>query len=92
MFRNETRKRPVYYTKPILMLIVLLTVAFVSPAGYAQRSSNGSGLEQAIRSIEQQTGGRVLSADKRRVDGQARYRLKVLTPSGRVRIIYIDAN
>ena len=80
-----------HYTKSTLTLLVFLTVAFTSPAGYAQRS-NGSGLEQAIRSIEQQTGGRVLSADKRRVDGQTRYRLKVLTPSGRVRIIYIDAD
>ena len=80
------------YTKSTLTLLVLLTIAITSPAGHAQRSSNGSGLEQAIRSIEQQTGGRVLSADKRQVDGQPRYRLKVLTPSGRVRIIYIDAN
>lgn len=92
MFCNGNQETPVHYTKSMLMLLVLLTVVFASPASYAQRNSNGSGLEQAIRSIEQQTGGRVLSADKRRVDGQTRYRLKVLIPSGRVRIIYIDAN
>jgi uncharacterized membrane protein YkoI len=61
------------------------------PVAYAQRSNSGNGVEQAIRSVERQTGGRVLSAEKRVINGQVKYRLKVLTPSGHVRIIHVDA-
>lgn len=81
--------RPIKYSALILSCLALL---FVSPVTFAQRDSKENGASHAIRSVEQQTGGRVLSVEKRRIDGQARYRLKVLTPSGRVRIIYIDAN
>ena len=85
-----------------IQLIPLIISGLIAMAGstavYAQRPGdqnsfrNGNnGLNQAIRSTEQRTGGRVLSADKRRIDGQPKYRLKVLTPSGRVRIINIEA-
>ena len=79
------------HLKPYLLLITALTLQLVSSGALAQRASNNSGLDQAIRSAEQRTGGQVLSAEKRRIDGQAKYRIKILTPSGHVRIILIDA-
>lgn len=51
----------------------------------------GKSLSEAVSEAEQRTGGRVLSADPREENGQLYYRVKVLTPNGRVQILYIDA-
>jgi uncharacterized membrane protein YkoI len=69
---------------------MLLSSMMYTISAYAQRPANG-GLDQAVRNVEQRTGGQVLAAEKRRVDGQHKYRIKVLTPDGRVRIIHVDA-
>jgi len=45
-------------------------------------------LEQAIQSVQRATGGRVL--DAREVRGG--YRIKVLTPRGEMRVVYVDAS
>ena len=74
-----------------LLLFTTLTLLSLSGTSLAQRASSGNGLDQAVRSVEQRTGGQVLSAERRRVDGKPKYRIKVLSPSGRVRIIYVDA-
>lgn len=47
-------------------------------------------LDQAASIAKSRTGGRVLSAEQREVDGRLMYRIKILTPKGRVRNIYID--
>lgn len=47
-------------------------------------------LEQAASIAKSRHGGRVLSAEKRDLDGRLMYRIKILTPAGRVRSIYID--
>ena len=78
--------------KIIALSLVCLVLVSTNTIAQAQQGNRENGINQAIRSVEQQTGGRVLSAETRRVNGQSKYRLKVLTPSGRVRIIYIDAN
>jgi uncharacterized membrane protein YkoI len=44
-------------------------------------------IQQAIAIVQRETGGRVLDA---RDQGQ-QYRIKVLTPKGEVRIVYVDA-
>ncbi len=44
-------------------------------------------IEQAIAIVQRETGGRVLDA---RAQGQ-QYRIKVLTRSGEVRVVYVDA-
>ena len=44
-------------------------------------------LEQAIQSVQRATGGRVLDAREARGE----YRIKVLTPRGEVRVVYVDA-
>ena len=74
----------------LLLLLAIMVLPFASTA-LAQRAPHDNGLSQAVKSVEDRTGGQVLSAEKRRIDGELKYRIKVLTPSGRVRIIYIDA-
>ena len=56
----------------------------IAPRSAAERRTT---LEQAIQSVQRATGGRVL--DAREVRGE--YRIKVLTRSGEVRVVYVDA-
>lgn len=58
-------------------------------SGYAPR---GMSLSEAVSQAERRTGGRVLSAEPGSDGGRAYYRIKVLSPNGRVQILYIDAN
>lgn len=48
-------------------------------------------LDQAVRQIRQETGGRILAAETLNVGGVRVHRIKVLTPENRVRIIRVDA-
>jgi uncharacterized membrane protein YkoI len=59
-----------------------------------QRQDRGApavSLEQAVRRIEAETGGRVLSADSEYRDGRLVHRIKVLTADRRVRTYTVDA-
>lgn len=53
---------------------------------YAQIS-----VDQAVAKVQREVGGRVLSADSESRDGRVRYRVKLLLPDGRVKIVYVDA-
>lgn len=57
----------------------------------ARPQSRGISLSEAVSEAERRTGGRVLSADPREENGELYYRVKVLTPNGRVQILYLDA-
>ncbi len=48
-------------------------------------------LKQAISHIKQQSGGRILSAKTVSERGQALHKIKVLLPSGKVRVFRIPA-
>ena len=45
------------------------------------------GMHRAIENAQRRHGGKVLSADRMQVDGRELYRVKLLTPSGRVRVV-----
>ncbi len=62
-----------------------------SPSNDAPPQSRGKGLSEAVSEAERRTGGRVLSAEPREENGELYYRVKVLTPNGRVQILYLDA-
>jgi len=47
-------------------------------------------LDEAVSRVRRETRGRVLSADTEERDGDAVHRIKVLTPSGRVRVLTVD--
>lgn len=67
----------------------LVAPAFV-PRSAASHAD--SGIDAAVRRVRRETGGRLLSADTvEQSDGQV-YRIKVLLPSGRMRVFVIDAD
>jgi uncharacterized membrane protein YkoI len=51
----------------------------------------GISLDDAAAKVRKQTGGRVLSADTSSHRGDTVHRIKVLLPSGRVRVYLVDA-
>jgi len=87
------------------LLVVLLVLgsqvmpgaAMVSAAAdasivIARRGSEaGVSLNEAVQQVQRETGGRVLSADTVNHGGQAMHRIKVLLPSGQVRVVTVGA-
>jgi uncharacterized membrane protein YkoI len=68
----------------------LLALVLALPAGttLAQRAVS---LQEAVERVQQETGGKILSAETVRIGRQKMYRIKVLTPDGRVRVMQIPA-
>ncbi len=66
-------------------LIALMLILATAPA-LAQISR-----DEAAATAQRMAGGRVLSVDKARAGGREVYRVKVLTPSGEVRVISVNA-
>ena len=56
-----------------------------------QDHGGGMSLNQAVQQVQRETGGRVLSAETINQGGRSVHRIKVLTPSGQVRVMTIDA-
>ena len=48
-------------------------------------------LDQAVQQVQSDTGGKVLSAEPRHIGRRSEYRIKVLTPTGHVRVMVIPA-
>jgi len=86
-----------------LLLVIAALVATGAPSAVlatgggqyyltARRGGEGGvSLNQAVQQVQRETGGRVLSADTVNQGGRAVHRIKVLTPSGQVRVMTIDA-
>jgi uncharacterized membrane protein YkoI len=51
----------------------------------------GVSLNDAVQQVKHETGGRVLSAETVNQGGRTVHRIKVLTPSGQVRVVVVDA-
>ncbi len=69
-------------------------VAFARDAHLLVARRGGEGgvsLNQAVQQVQRETGGRVLSADTVSQGGRSVHRIKVLTASGQVRVVVIDA-
>jgi uncharacterized membrane protein YkoI len=49
-------------------------------------------LQDAIAKVERDTHGKVLSAETKRTGNRAVYRIKVVTPDGRVQVIEVPAD
>lgn len=85
---------------------VLMLLACLAPAAHAQSfdMENAPGkwlvadagtqarvsLSEATERVQKRTGGRVLSAQTVHEEGRDLYRIKVLTPQGEVRIVYVN--
>jgi hypothetical protein len=68
----------------------------VEPQGFqSQRNENefqrtdprDGGLPASVRRVQRETGGQVLKAQPMQRDGREMYRVKVLTPQGRIRVV-----
>ena len=85
-----------YSILPATILILMALFSTVSQAsllissGYIQfAQNNNQGLNRAVKSIREKTGGRILSAKTVTKNGQQIYKIKVLLPSGKVQTFRI---
>lgn len=69
----------------ILRTLLIATLLAAAPVAHAIDR------DQAAAQVQKQTGGRVLSVDSADRDGRKVFRVKVLTRSGDVRIVIVDA-
>ena len=56
---------------------------------FIQLAANQQNLDAAVQRIKQQTGGRILSAKTVTKNGQTVHHIKVLLPSGKVRVFKV---
>ena len=80
-------------------LVLLISGSHASPLIAAKQvpatmllAEAGTSLKQAIRSLKQKTGGRILSARTVSEKGKRIHKIKVLLPSGKVRVFKVSAN
>ena len=85
----------------ILLSLSLALVAGVPAGAWAQdmrhnlarpsHDDGGMSLNQAVQQVQRETGGRVLSANTIQEGRRSVHRIKVLTPSGKVRVMTVNA-
>lgn len=66
-------------------LLIVFCLCIAAPSLNAR--DRLSSIQEAIEDVQRETGGRVLSADIVRAGPRELYRIKVLTPDGRVRVV-----
>lgn len=69
-----------------MLSLLLPTWAAAAPMEEGQTPVQ-TNLRDSVRRVERETGGRVLRVEPVRRGGQDTYRMKVLTPEGRVRVM-----
>ena len=66
-----------------------------NPPSFVEKRGDSSGrgvsLDEAVARVRRQTKGKILSAETVAVDGRDVHRIKVLTETGRVRRLQVDA-
>ena len=86
--------------KTILPIMIFFLIVFLNPVSQAspilslpfiQLANNNQGLDSAVQTIKQKTGGRILSAKTVNKNGQRIYKIKVLLPSGKVQTFKVSA-
>lgn len=60
--------------------------------GWQSARNEGITRDQAAAIVSKQTGGRILQVSRRNDDSHSYYLVKVLLPSGKVKIYSVDAN
>lgn len=72
---------------PSAFLCLLLPLAAAAERADDRPAVRSSELRDSVQRVERETGGRVLRVEPVRRGGQETYRMKVLTPEGRVRVM-----
>ena len=75
--------------RPNSLHAVVLALLLIG-SGSAVFAAEGGRLPESVSRIERETGGRVLSAEKSQRGGREMNRIKVVTPEGRVRVMWDD--
>lgn len=75
------------FIRNLLLSLIVLTATAVAAQSVRSRVT----LDQAVRRVQAQTDGQVLSAEPRRTGRHEEYRIKVLTPAGHVRVIVVSS-
>ncbi|OOG50999.1 hypothetical protein [Rhodanobacter sp. C01] len=70
-----------------LLISILSGVA----SAVAAQSAESVTMDQAVLQVQQETRGKVLSAEQRGVGRRQEYRIKVLTPDGHVRVMAVSS-
>ena len=90
-----------YLQRFVVILSGLIFLVFITNIDALPLSNSSSAfylagkavsLDQAVKQVKKQTGGRILSAETTRRNGQRVHRIKVLLPDGTVRVMYINAD
>ncbi len=76
--------------KKFIRLLLASVVGAAAPAVLAQATQSVT-LDQAVQQVQSDTGGKVLSAEPRHIGRRSEYRVKVLTPTGHVRVVVVPA-
>ncbi|HQY36945.1 MAG TPA: hypothetical protein PLI00_10215 [Pseudomonadota bacterium] len=69
-----------------MLLALLLGLGLAAGAAQAQRAVS---LQDAVEKVQRETGGKILSAQTVKVGKTKLYRVKVLLPDGRVRVVQV---
>ncbi len=70
---------------------LFISLLSASAAALAQSAESAVTLDQAVRRVQQDSGGKVLSAEQRGVGRRQEYRIKVLTPDGHVKVMVVSS-
>ena len=78
---------------PVLLvsLLVFLLSGVTATASAQSPTAPALTLDQAVVKVQQETGGKVLSAKQRGIGRRQEYRIKVLTPDGHVREMVVSS-
>jgi len=87
---SPVRRRRAAASACLALLLVLLSPV---PAGLAQESLVREGISEdaAVALVREQTEGKVVRVDRKTEGGALVYRIRVLTPDGRLREYRVDA-
>lgn len=72
-------------------LSLAVTVAFAGPPPASASPPHPRNLEQAVKQVQHQTHGHILAADSVARGRTKVYRIKVLTPQGRVKVMQLHS-
>ncbi|MEO7068342.1 MAG: hypothetical protein ABI114_15640 [Rhodanobacter sp.] len=77
--------------KKFTLALLASTLLGVAVPVLAQSEQTAITLDQAVSKVQQETHGRVLSAEPHHMGHRREYRIKVLTPEGHVKVIAVSA-
>jgi len=81
---------PQRFAKHILTVVLALIAVGAGDAQadrYSRNDPRDGDLPASVRRVQRETGGEVLKAQPIQRDGREVYRVKVLTPQGRIRVV-----